>query len=94
VEVHEEALAEPKALIGVQTLRARGHATALDGYSRPGADATVLGCFGTVKLDIASRQFAELSRLVREMKGRGLKLIASGVSTVEQFERCITLGFE
>ena len=94
VEVHEEALAEPQALVGVQTLRARGHATALDGYSRPAGDATLLACFGSVKLDISRRQPEELSRLVRELKGRGLKLIAAGVETVEQFERCISLGFE
>ena len=94
IDVLEEALAEPKALIGVQTLRARGHATALDGYSRPAGDATLLACFGTVKLHLGSRSPEELTRVVRELKSRGLKLIAADVATIEQFERCISLGFE
>ena len=94
IQVLEESLAEPKALVGVQALRSRGHAIALDGYSRPAGDATLLTCFGTVKLRIANRQPEDLTRLVKELKSKGLKLIAGGVETVEQFERCIALGFD
>ena len=94
IDVLEESVKDPKVLVGVQSLRTRGHATALNGYSRPAGDATLLSCFSTIKLRIGSRPPEDLPRLVRELKSRGLKLIATGVATVEQFERCISLGFE
>lgn len=94
IDVREQALAEPKAVIGLQGLRARGHATALDGYSRPAGDAALLTGFNSVKLQISEREPAELARLVKELSARNIKLIATGVATLEQFERCIALGFE
>ncbi len=94
IDVREEALADPEALIGVQALRARGHSTALDGYSQSVADPALLAFFSTVKLQISQRSHDELARIVQELKARGVKLIAAGVETVEQFERCIALGFE
>ena len=94
IDVREEALAEPKVVVGLQGLRARGHATSLDGYSRPAGDATLLTGFNSVKLRISQREPDELTRVVKELSSRGMKLIATGVATVEQFERCIALGFE
>jgi EAL and modified HD-GYP domain-containing signal transduction protein len=94
VDVREEALVEPKAVVGLQGLRARGHATALDGYSRPAGDAALLTGFNSVKLQISQREPEELTRVVKELRSRGMQLIAAGVATVEQFERCIALGFE
>jgi EAL and modified HD-GYP domain-containing signal transduction protein len=94
VQVLEETLTQPKALVGIQALRSRGHAIALEGYSRPASDPALLACFSTVKLRISQREPDELTRLVRTLKSRGLKLIAAGVETVEQFEQCIALGFE
>jgi len=94
VDVREEALTEPQAVVGLQGLRARGHATALDGYSRPAGDAALLTGFNSVKLQISERAPEELARVVKELKSRNIKLIAAAVSTVEQFERCIGLGFE
>jgi c-di-GMP phosphodiesterase len=94
VDVREQALAEPKAVVGLQGLRTRGHATALDGYSRPAGDAALLTGFNSVKLQISAREPEELAQVVKELRARNIKLIAAGVSTVEQFERCIALGFE
>ena len=94
VDVREEALAEPKAIVGLQGLRTRGHATALNGYSRLAGDAALLTGFNIVKLQISKRAPEELARVVTELKSRGVQLIATGVETVEQFERCIALGFE
>jgi EAL and modified HD-GYP domain-containing signal transduction protein len=94
IDVREQALTEPKAVVGLQGLRARGHATALDGYSRPAGDATLLTGFNSVKLQISEREPEELTRVVKELSSRHIKLIAAGVSTLEQFERCIALGFE
>ncbi len=93
IDVREEALAEPQAIVGVQTLRARGHTMALDGYSRAASDPELLIGFGVVKLHISTHASQELSQLVKDLKSRGLKLIAADVETVEQFESCIALGF-
>ncbi len=94
IEVPEEALSEPRALDGIQLLRSRGHATALDGYSTGRDDDSLLACFGTVKLHISHYDLQELGGLVKELKAKSLKLIAADVETLEQFERCIALGFE
>jgi c-di-GMP phosphodiesterase len=94
VDVREEALAEPKAVVGLQGLRTRGHATALNGYSRLSGDTALLTGFNIVKLQISKRAPEELPRIVNELKARNVQLIATGVETVEQFERCIALGFE
>src|SRR6185312_12864806 len=47
-----------------------------------------------VKLALSREDPEELPRTVRELKARGLHLIAEEVETVEQFERCIELGFD
>ena len=94
IEVSEGALADPRTLDGVRTLRSRGHATALDGYSRRPDDASALACFETVKVHIGARDPEELGALVHGLQSPSLRLLAANVETIEQFERCIALGFE
>ena len=60
----------------------------------PLADQALLDFADIVKLEITHPAAEELARLVKESKGRGLRLIAENVETLEQFERCIELGFD
>jgi EAL and modified HD-GYP domain-containing signal transduction protein len=94
IEVLEDVRANPKVIEGIKALRARGHRIALDDYSPHVSDPKLLEFADIAKLEITHMEEPELARLVKELKGRGLKLIAEQVETVEQFERCIGLGFD
>jgi EAL and modified HD-GYP domain-containing signal transduction protein len=94
IEVLEDVPADDEVLAGIANLRARGHRIALDDYTVRQSDRKLLDVADIVKLPISSEEPAELQRTVRELKGRGLHLIAEQVETVEQFEHCMALGFD
>jgi c-di-GMP-related signal transduction protein len=94
IEVLEDVPADDEVLVGIAGLRARGHRIALDDYSARQSDRKLLDVADIVKLPISSEAPEELQRTVRELKGRGLQLIAEQVETVEQFEHCLALGFD
>jgi len=94
IEVLEDVPADDEVLAGIARLRAMGHRIALDDYSPRQSDRKLLDVADIVKLPIADEDPTELQRTVRDLKGRGLHLIAEQVETVEQFEHCIALGFD
>lgn len=94
IEVLEDVRADPRVIEGIKTLRARGHRIALDDYSPQISDERLLEFADIVKLEITHPAADELQRLVKELKPRGIKLIAENVETPEQFENCIALGFD
>jgi len=93
VEVLEDVRAEPAVIEGIQKLRARGHRIALDDYSPQLSDPKLLEYADLVKLEVSHPSPDELAQLVRQLKARGLTLVAENVETPEEFERCIALGF-
>jgi len=94
IEVSEDSLANPQALAGIQALRARGHAITVDGCAWAHSDPAALSSITMVKLRIGQRNAVDLERTVPELKASGMKLMAADVATLEQFERCVALGFE
>ena len=94
IEVLEDVPADREVLAGIALLRQRGHRIALDDYSVRETDRALLDVADIVKLALSQQDPAELPRTVRELKARGLHLIAEEVETVEQFDRCIELGFD
>jgi c-di-GMP phosphodiesterase len=94
IEVLEHVPARPQVIEGIKTLRARGHKIALDDYSPRTTDAKFLEVADIVKIELTRTNPEQLAALVKELKGRGLKLIAEQVETVEQFEHCTGLGFD
>jgi c-di-GMP phosphodiesterase len=94
IEVLETVPARPEVIAGIKELRARGHRIALDDYSTRATDPKLLEFADIAKIEITKTTDDELPRLVKDLKARGLKLIAEQVETVEQFERCIGLGFD
>jgi EAL and modified HD-GYP domain-containing signal transduction protein len=94
IEVLEDVRGDPKVIEGIKALRARGHRIALDDYSPQVSDPSLLEFADIAKLEISHVEAPELARLVKELKARGLELIAEQVETVEQFEHCIELGFD
>jgi EAL and modified HD-GYP domain-containing signal transduction protein len=94
IEVLEDVPADREVLAGITALRARGHRIALDDYSARQSDRALLDVSDIVKVALSRDDASELPRTVRELKARGLQLIAEEVETVEQFEQCIELGFD
>jgi EAL and modified HD-GYP domain-containing signal transduction protein len=93
IEVLEDVRAEPEVVAGIRKLRARGHRIALDDYSPQVSDPRLLEFADIVKLEITHPPAAELAKLVKELKPRGVQLIAENVETPEDFEACVALGF-
>jgi EAL and modified HD-GYP domain-containing signal transduction protein len=93
IEVLEDVRAEPEVVEGIRKLRARGHRIALDDYSTQISDPRLLEFADIVKLEITHPPAGELERLVKELKPRGVQLIAENVETPEDFEACVALGF-
>jgi len=94
IEVLEHVPAKPAVIEGIKALRARGHRIALDDYSPGATDPQLLEFADIAKIEITQTAAEELPRIVKDLKSRGLKLIAEQVETVEQFEHCIGLGFD
>jgi c-di-GMP phosphodiesterase len=94
IEVLEHVPARPQVIEGIKKLRGRGHKIALDDYSPRTTDPKLLEFADIAKIEITQANLEQLPGLVKELKGRGLELIAEQVETVEQFEHCIALGFD
>jgi len=94
IEVDEDLRADGEVLAGLETLKARGHKIALADYSSRNINSVLLGAANIVKVALSQEAAGALPHTVRELKSRGLTLIAEEVGTVEQFERCIELGFD
>ena len=93
IEVLEDVRAEPAVIEGIRRLRSRGHRIALDDYSPRVSDPRLLEFADIVKLEVTHPSAGELQHLVKELKPRGLQLIAENVETPEDFESCVALGF-
>jgi len=94
IEVLEDVRATPEVIAGIQKLRARGHRIALDDYSPTVSDPRLLDLADMVKLEVSHPPNGELESAAHDLKARGLKLIAENVETLEDFEKCIALGFD
>jgi c-di-GMP phosphodiesterase len=94
IEVLEDVPADAEVLAGIRALRKRGHRIALDDYSSRESDRALLDVADIVKVALSREDPANLPRTVRELKARGLHLIVEEVETVDQFDRCIELGFD
>jgi EAL and modified HD-GYP domain-containing signal transduction protein len=94
IQVFDDIPATPDVLEALRKLRARGHGIAVGDFSSRESDHALLAVADIVKVALSREQGAGLGRMVQELKGRGLKLIAEEVETVEQFEHCMELGFD
>ena len=93
IEVLEDVRASPQVLEGIRALRARGYRIALDDYSPQSSDPRLLEVAHIVKLEITHPPADELARLAGELRAAGLEIIAENVTSREDFERCVALGF-
>ena len=94
IEVVENIPSDPQLTAGIIALRERGHRVALDDYAPRLNDPALLDIVDIVKIDVSTQEPLELERTVPELIRRGLRVIAEEVATVEQFDRCLELGFD
>ncbi|HEY1898377.1 MAG TPA: HDOD domain-containing protein [Steroidobacteraceae bacterium] len=94
IEVPGDLVTDGAVLSGIRTLRHRGHHIALDAYSPRLTRPELLDLVDMVKLALPDFQPEQLARLAPEFIRRGLTLIATSVSTIEQFEHASQLGFD
>lgn len=94
VQVLDDVPATPEVIDALREMRSRGHKIAIGDFSSRESDRALLCVADMVKVALSREQGPELERTVQELKSHGLKLIAEEVETVEQFERCMELGFD
>jgi EAL and modified HD-GYP domain-containing signal transduction protein len=94
IEVLEPVPAGSEVIEGIKALRARGHRIALADYSARASDPKLLELADIAKIDIGKIGPTELPSLVKDLKGRNLRLIAEQVESLQEFERCIDVGFD
>jgi EAL and modified HD-GYP domain-containing signal transduction protein len=94
IEVLESVRADEEVLAGIKALRAKGHLIALDDFSPSVTDMKLLEHADMVKLDLSQHTPEVFEELARDLKKRGLRLIAERVETIEAFDRCVALGFD
>jgi len=94
IEVVEDVPNDHELLEGIRTLRARGHHIALDDYAAGINGAALLDLVDMVKIDVSNASPEALAGMAPELIQRGLRLIAQDVRTIEQFERCLEIGFD
>ena len=94
IEVLETVTADAAVLASLVKLRSLGHRIALDDYEPKATTSALLAVADIVKIVISGKTAQQLTPQVRDLKSRGLELIAEEVETLEQFESCLELGFD
>ncbi|NVD97234.1 EAL and HDOD domain-containing protein [Massilia sp. BJB1822] len=95
LEVLESVEATPEVLARIQELKAAGFKFALDDVVAESAGLQLLQpLMDVIKIDIRQTGGSALDTLARSLRNPRQKLLAEKVETVEEFQRCMDLGFE
>lgn len=94
LEVLEDVVPDASVVAGLDRLRARGYAIALDDVTPDRYVDPLLPLADYVKVDVAATPAAALPGLVDRLAGDGRRLLAEKVETPEQLQACLALGFE
>lgn len=94
VQILDDVPATRDVIEALREMRSRGHKIAIGDFSSRESDRALLCVADMVKIALSREQGADLRGTVQELKSHGLKLIAEEVETIEQFERCMELGFD
>jgi EAL and modified HD-GYP domain-containing signal transduction protein len=95
LEILETVRATPDVIGRVQELKELGFRFALDDVVENDPDTCkLLGLVDVIKIDLQGIDQKDLPRLARTLGGPGKKLLAEKVETIDEFQRCLALGFE
>lgn len=94
LEVLEDVPVNFKLLQAVKRLSERGFIIALDDYIYNPAHKPLVAMADIIKIDIRQLTQKELIRHVKILKKYKAKLLAEKIETIDEFEFCLTLGFD
>ncbi len=80
-------------LATLQKLSRTGYTLALENFDGRGDLGDLLTLANTVKIPVDGRDDEDLRRIIAEPAKHGARLVATGVKTNEDFERCCAVGF-
>ncbi|MBU0730258.1 MAG: HDOD domain-containing protein [Proteobacteria bacterium] len=94
IEVLADLRETEEVLAACRSLRDRGYLVVLDSFFFRQGEKPLVDHADIVKLDINQMSRPEIVRHFHELSGKGVKLLAECVETVEEFEFCRSLGFD
>jgi EAL and modified HD-GYP domain-containing signal transduction protein len=94
IEVLEEVEADREVIARCRELREAGFRIAADDWIVDDPREALLPWIDIVKVDLPAVPRKALRKLVRELRGHEVMLLAEKVETAEEFEACHKLGFD
>ncbi len=94
IEILEEVEADAEVIARCRALRDAGFRIAADDWVLDDPRQALLPHVEIVKVDLPSVPERSLRKLVRELRRADVLLLAEKVEEVEQFDRCVALGFD
>lgn len=94
LEVLENVEPTPDIIEAIRGLTERGFTIAVDDVVNPGDIEELLPLTGIVKFDLMKMDLGRLEEYSDYIKGRGIKILAEKIETVEIFEECREMGFD
>ena len=94
IELLESVHANPETVAACKKMTAAGYRIALDDYV-PNDDTRALLEYATlVKVDVLGKSEEEIAAIARDLKPRGVRLLAERVETATMRDACAAMGFE
>lgn len=94
IEVLEDIEASEEVVESLREFSNQGYTIALDDYLLGDDKLAFFDVVDIVKVDVMECDKEQLEKRVKEMKGRGLKLLAEKVETYEEYELYREMGFD
>lgn len=94
LEVLEDIAPDPEVLNALQQFKDKGFTIALDDFAYERHLEPFIQLADIIKIDIRVLNEQQIKEHVRELKSRGIKLLAEKVETKEEFQFCKDLGFD
>ena len=94
LEILETTSPDRQIITGLQDLTAQGYQIALDDFTFRAELEPFLELARLVKVDILQTGTEELPGIVKQLRQYDVALVAEKIENREQFEHCMTLGFD
>lgn len=93
-EILETVAADEEVMAACRRMKEQGYLLALDDYCDVPEVRPLMEFADYVKIDVLMTSFEEQKRLVGNCRDRGIPALAEKVETDEQFQNCLSIGYE
>jgi EAL and modified HD-GYP domain-containing signal transduction protein len=94
LEILESVEADPEVIAACRQLKESGYLLALDDYVDDGSQEPLLELADMVKVDFMATEKEERSRLAKQLRSQGHRLVAEKIETPEAFQEAKDAEFE